>query len=115
MVILPILDHFWSHFGNPGIKILGNQFSEVSRNGRNQLRGYENMVLGTEMSTLAQMVWIIWSFYPFWSHFGSPGTNILGNQLSEVSESTRNELSWYENRVVGREMSILALLVWIIW
>ena len=112
------MEPFWQ----PGTKIIGNQLSEVSKSATNALRGYENRVVGTEMSILALLFWKIWSFYScwtileaFWNHFGSPRTKIVGNQLSEVSESATNELRGYENRVVGTEMSILALLVWKIW
>ena len=71
MVISLILDHFWSHFGRPGTKILGNQLSEVSESARNELDWYENRVVGTEMSILAPLVWIIWSFHPFWTIFSA--------------------------------------------
>ena len=71
MVILLILDRFWSHFGSPGTKIVGNQLSEVSESATNELRGYENRVVGTEMSILALLVWKIWSFYSFWTIFGA--------------------------------------------
>ena len=59
--------------------------------------------------------WIIWQFVSILTHFGTPRPKIGGNQLSEVSENDLNELSWLKNGVVGRKMSILAHLVWIIW
>ena len=51
----------------------------------------------------------------FCTHFGTPRPKIGGNQLLEVSENDLNELRWLVNGVVGREISILARLVWIIW
>ena len=54
-------------------------------------------------------------FDPFWTNFGTHRPKIGGNQLSEVSENDLNELSGLENGVVGRKMSILTHLVWIIW
>ena len=63
MVILLIFDHF----GSPGTKILGNQLSEGSESATNELRGYENRVVGTKISILALLVWKIWSFYSFWT------------------------------------------------
>ena len=60
MVISPILDQFWGHFDTPGAKIVGIQLLEVSENVINQLRWYENGVVGTKMSILAHLVKIIW-------------------------------------------------------
>ena len=54
-------------------------------------------------------------FYPFWTHFGTPGPKILGNQSLEVSGNALNELSRPVNGGVGQKSSILALLVWKLW
>ena len=86
----------------------------MSENVINVLSWYENGVAGTKMSILAQLFWILGWFSPFWSHFGTPGAKIWGNQLLEMSENVINELCCYENVVVGTKMSILAQLVWII-
>ena len=55
MIISPILHHF----GTPGAKNLGNQLLDVSENAINELNWYENVVIGTKMSILANLVWII--------------------------------------------------------
>ena len=87
----------------------------MSENDLNELSWYENGVVGRKMSILARLVWIMWQFVPILDQFWHPKTQNWGNQLSEVSENDLNEFSWLENRVVGRKMSILAHLVWIIW
>ena len=51
-----------------------------------------------------------WQKMGFWHHCAQNS----GNKLWEMSENVTNELSWYENAVLGTKMSILAQLDWII-
>ena len=57
----------------------------------------------------------IWSFYPFRNNLGTPMPTILDNQLLEVPQNAFNGLLWYENRVVGTKISIVARLLRNIW
>ena len=52
IVISLILDLFLGHFGNPGTKIWGNRFSEVSENTLNEFVGAVNGVVGTYRSAI---------------------------------------------------------------
>ena len=81
---------------------------------KNQLLGVENGVVRTKIVALAPIVKKILNFTlfdPFWANFGTPGAKILGNQFSEVTESTKNELLGVENGVIGTKIIALAPIV----
>ena len=81
---------------------------EMSENVINELCCYENVVVGTKMSILAQLVWIIQyfsHFAPFLEPFWHPWAQNWGTKLLEVTENLVNELHWYENGVIGTKVA----------
>ena len=81
MAVVPILDPFWSPFGTPRPKNVGNQLLEVSGNSLNELSWSENGVVEQKINIPTLLVLKILPFNQFWSILGpfwTPGGTNFG-------------------------------------